>query len=185
MDRLDGLIRHSSPQNTRQLMRQIGSRLRQTNKQRIAANISPDGGAFTPAQAHADGRKTRKLNTEQTFLLNGKLHRYRTLHDYGDYYIGWDYHAKTTVKAIKNKIRLPTGDGRRRQMFRKIHQYKYLKLKAGTHQAAVGFLSGLTGYIAAAHQYGEGSRPVRHLLGFSDNDLALIEIMVVRHFAPE
>lgn len=67
-------------------------------------------------------------------------------------------------------------------MFRKIHQYKFLKLKANSHEAAIGFLGGLTGYIANAHQYGEDSRPVRELLGFSDDDLQLIENMMKQHF---
>ncbi|XXQ68944.1 phage virion morphogenesis protein [Neisseriaceae bacterium B1] len=180
IDRLDQAIQQISPAQTHQLMRKVGAKIRQANKYRIKANIAPNGNAFTPAQA--DGRKTRRLRVGQNFLLNGKLHRYRTLHDYGDYYIGWDFENRTTIKAQKDKIRLPTGDGRKRQMFRKIHQYKYLQLKAQSHEAAIGFLNGLTAYIAAAHQYGEDNRPERHLLGFSDEDLNLIETLVMQHF---
>lgn len=69
-------------------------------------------------------------------------------------------------------------------MFRKIHQFKYLKMKADSHGTAVGFMTGLTGYIAAAHQYGEDNRPERPLLGFSDEDLNLIEAMIWQHVQP-
>ena len=67
-------------------------------------------------------------------------------------------------------------------MFRKLHQYKYLKLKATDNEAAVGFMSGLAAYIAAAHQYGEDGRPARALLGFSAEDLSLIEELVIQYF---
>lgn len=75
------------------------------------------------------------------------------------------------------------GGVRSRLMFRKIHQYKYLKLKATSHEAAIGFLGGLVGYIANAHQHGEDNRPERQLVGFSNEDLALIEQMLYAHFS--
>lgn len=181
---IDHLVQQLSPAQSLNLMRKIGSKIRQSNKQRIRANTEPDGNAFTPSKAHANGRKTRRIGVEQTFLYKGKLHRYRTIHDYGDYYIGYDYHTHATFQAHKNKIYLPTGDGRRRQMFRKIHQYKFLKLKAQSHEAAIGFLSGLTGYIAAAHQYGTETRPERTLLGFSEGDLQLIQHILQEHLNP-
>ena len=158
---IDHLVQQLSPAQSLNLMRKIGSKIRQSNKQRIKANTEPDGNAFTPSKAHANGRKTRRIGVEQTFLYKGTLHRYRTLHDYGDYYIGYDYH-----------------------MFRKIHQYKFLQLKAQSHEAAIGFLSGLTGYIAAAHQYGAETRPERTLLGFSESDLQLIQHILKEHLNP-
>lgn len=79
---------------------------------------------------------------------------------------------------VRGKPRL-----RDKLMFRRIHQYKYLKMKASTHEAAIGFLGGLVGYIAAAHQYGEDGRPERSLIGFSDEDLHLIEQMLIQHLS--
>ena len=67
-------------------------------------------------------------------------------------------------------------------MFKKLHQYKYLKLKTTDNEAAVGFMHGLAAYIAAAHHYGEDGRPARELLGFSAEDLSLIEELVIQHF---
>ena len=170
---IDHLVQQLSPAQSLNLMRKIGSKIRQSNKQRIKANTEPSGNAFTPAKAHANGRKARRIGVEQTFLYKGKLHRYRTIHD-----------THATFQAHKNKIYLPTGDGRRRQMFRKIHQYKFLRLKAQSHEAAIGFLSGLTGYIAAAHQYGAKTRPERTLLGFSEGDLQLIQHILKEHLNP-
>ena len=180
---IGNLAARLQPAQTLRLMRDIGRKLRQQNKRRIQANVGPDGAPFTPAKGLAQGRKIRRLRTEQDFMLGGRLHRYRTLHDYGGYYIGWDYRTRTTIKADKAKLHLPAGEGKRRQMFRKIHQYKYLKIKTQPHEAAVGFLGGLTGYIAAAHQHGEDNRPERHLLGFSADDYRLIEQMLRRHFS--
>ena len=68
-------------------------------------------------------------------------------------------------------------------MFRKINQYKFLKLKATQYEAAIGFMSGLTAHIAAAHQSGLENRPERQLLGFSVEDLHLIEDMLVEYLA--
>ena len=66
-------------------------------------------------------------------------------------------------------------------MFKKLHQYKYLKLKTTDSEAAVGFMHGLAAYIAAAHHYGEDGRPARELLGFSAEDLSLIEGLVIQY----
>lgn len=88
-------------------------------------------------------------------------------------------------KFNRQHIYVPGGSKRIREklMFRKIHQYKFLKLQATEHAAAVGFMNGLVGSIAAGHQYGLENRPTRVLLGFSSDDLLLIEETVVRYLA--
>lgn len=88
-------------------------------------------------------------------------------------------------KFNRQHIYVPGGSKRIREklMFRKIHQYKFLKLQATEHAAAVGFMTGLVGSIAAGHQYGLENRPTRVLLGFSSDDLLLIEETVVRYLA--
>lgn len=96
--------------------------------------------------------------------------------------------AKDGVAKFNRKHIYVVGKGaasqaKQKLMFRKINQYKYLKMKATSHEAAIGFLTGLTGYIAAAHHYGEDNRPQRELLGISDDDMMLIKQMLLDYFA--
>lgn len=183
IEQLDGLIRQLSPEQQHTLSRQIGVKIRQNVKQRIKSNIAPSGEAFVARQGIATRPFSGSLKKEQNFVYNGKIQRYRTLRDDGAHYIGWNYRTHHTFKALKDRIRLPERGLRQKLMFKKLNQFKYLKLKATSHEAAIGFLSGLTGYIAAAHQYGEGNRPERQLLGFSDDDMMLIKQMLLDYFA--
>lgn len=182
IENIDELARKLSPSERKHLLQKIGREIRKNNKTRIAANVAPSGAPFLARQS-LESKPLRALGKEQDFLYRGKIHRYRTMKDYGAYWIGWDYKTRTTIKAMKDQIRQPAGGIRAQKMFRKIHQYKYLKLKATSHEAAIGFLGGLVGYIANAHQYGEDNRPERQLVGFSNEDLALIEQMLYAHFS--
>ena len=89
--------------------------------------------------------------------------------------IGQDGVSKFNRNHIYVKGKSSKKELQKNLMFRKINQFKYLKMKATSHEVAIGFLGGLTAKIAAAHQYGEDNRPVRELLGFSDEDIELIE----------
>lgn len=179
IENIDELARKLSSNEKRALLQKIGKQIRQNNKRRIQANIEPSGNSMT-ARNGITVKPLKNLKKEQDFIYHGKTHRYRTMRDYGSYLIGYDYQTDNTFKAQKTDIMQRTQ--RSKLMFRKIHQYKFLKLKANSHEAAIGFLGGLTGYIANAHQYGEDSRPVRELLGFSDDDFQLIENMLKQHF---
>ena len=180
---LDALIRKLSPTEQLNLSRNIGQKIRQNNKQHIKANIAPSGAAFTPRQGIPSKPFKGNLSVEREFIYHGKLRRYRTICDYCSYRIGWEYHTQSTFKAMKKRIRLPSNSASTKLMFRKINQYKFLKLKATQYEAAIGFMSGLTAHIAAAHQNGEENRPERQLLGFSVEDLRLIEDMLVEYLA--
>lgn len=200
IENLDALIQKLSPVERRRLNQEIGRKIRASNKLRIAANISPSGGAFLSRK----GEPLRKLRRSEQ-ITPGKEFKYMgfgarmctvktaasaanpsraTTRAYeADYVWGWDDAAGGIRKYKKSRIGIVGGGVKSKLMFRKIHQLKYLKQRADNDRAAVGFLSGLTGHIAAAHQYGEGSRPVRQLLGFSDDDLHMIEETVVRHLS--
>lgn len=198
LEQLDALVRRLSPAERTRLSREIGTKLRQANKRRIQANISPAGIPFAPRQATPQRplRGNEQIKPGQPFLYSGFSARMRTVktaasaanpsrrttrpHDAG-YVWGYDTAAGGIRKYRRSLIGVESKSARTRMMFRKIHQYKYLKLKADSHGAAVGFLGGLTAYIAAAHQYGEDNRPVRPLLGFSDDDLRTIEETVLNH----
>ena len=90
-------------------------------------------------------------------------------------------------KFNRNYIRVldgkPTKERLKKRMFTKISRAKYLQSKINSLGVAIKFVSGLTAYIAAAHQYGDDGRPERHLLGFSDDDLDTIEQLVISHMA--
>ena len=198
LDNLDALVRRLSPAERTRLSREIGTQLRQANKSRIQANTDPAGQAFAPRQ----GVPERRLRANETigvgkpFLFMGSGARMRTIKTAAsaanpsrrstqaydpDYVWGWDDEAGGIRKYRRDRIGLPSNGLRSKLMFRKIHQYRYLKLKADSHGAAVGFISGLAAHIAAAHQYGEGNRPQRTLLGFSPGDLRRIEETVIRY----
>ena len=184
IENLDTLIRKLSPAERRRLAGDIGRQIRQANKRRIQANIAPDGSRFTPRRGVAARKFSGRLRVEQDFVYNGKLRRFRTLRQLPDTdaVAGWEYTTGHLFKALRSKIGKPDNSPRGKLMFRKLHQYKYLKLKTTDNEAAVGFMSGLAAYIAAAHQYGEDGRPARELLGFSAEDLSLIEELVIQHF---
>lgn len=81
-------------------------------------------------------------------------------------------------------VKAKNGGGvKQRLMFRKINQYRFLKARADENAATVGYFGGRTARIAFAHQYGEGNRPARPLLGFSPQDLRTIEETLISHLA--
>lgn len=195
---LESLIRRLEPQARRRLANDIGTEIRRRNAQRIRANISPGGAPFTPRQ----GQPTRKLRegerirVGQAFIYLGRTAMMRTIKTpasaaapsrastqaYNDKYVyGWDFEADGIRKFRRDRIELPDNSERGARMFRKIHRFTYLKKQPLPEGVQVGFPGGLTGYIAAAHQYGADNRPVRELLGYSDEDLRYIQETVVRH----
>lgn len=194
---LDGLIRKLSPAERKKLNIDIARKIRLRNKARIKANIEPGGAPYQ--QRKNTGRKLRgneQIRPGQRFLyygFGGRMKNIKTAASAAapshantqpyskDYVWGWDDEAGGIRKYKRSRISLPSSSVKDKLMFRKLHQIKYLKQKATDYQAAVGFMAGLAGQIASAHQYGEGSRPERQLLGFADDDLRLIEETVIHH----
>lgn len=80
----------------------------------------------------------------------------------------------------------------KRQMFSKLRTAKYLKASSSADSAIVEFTASVQG-IARVHQYGlrdqirrhgpEVQYPARELLGISDEDAELIEMMVIEVLA--
>lgn len=89
------------------------------------------------------------------------------------------------------KIRRKKGRIRRRAMFVKLKTARFLKVRS-SNEVTVGF-GGRASTIAEVHQYGKavtmGKRrkrvtlPQRELLGFSDEDRALIEELVIEQLS--
>jgi len=83
------------------------------------------------------------------------------------------------------------GAIKRKLMFQKIIRQKYLKPEYSSQAASVGF-TGFISRIATEHQYGLRGRinerisaqyPQRELLGFTQNEMDMIEEEIVNHVA--
>lgn len=210
---IDEYIAKLSPTELRRLKSDIGKVVLKANRQRIRANIEPEGNAMKPRAGHdEEGRKLRKnerLKPLQKFYYLGPYGRHngrirylknvktpasaaaKTRIDTAPYdpQYEWGYELETrgVSKFNRDYIRVldgkPTKERLKTRMFTKIHRAKYLQSKINSLGVAIKFVSGLTAYIAAAHQSGEDNRPERHLLGFSEDDLDTIEQLVISHMA--
>lgn len=95
-------------------------------------------------------------------------------------------------KPRKN-FRQKQGRIKRRAMFAKLRTAKHLKVRSNGNEVLVGF-NGSSAAIAAVHQYGLRSSPSknkdfkvqyaqRELLGFSENDLEIIEDLIIEQLS--
>lgn len=210
---IDEYIARLSPAGLRRLKSDIGKVVLKANRQRIRANIEPEGNAMTPRAGYdEEGRKLRKnerLKPGQEFYYIGPYTKHykrirrlknvktpasaaaKTRIDTAPYdpQYEWGYELETGGVSKFNRDYIRVMDGKpakarlKTRMFTKIHRAKYLQSKINSLGVAIKFVSGLTAYIAAAHQYGEDNRPERHLLGFSHDDLEIIENLVISHMA--
>lgn len=210
---IDEYIAKLSPAELRRLKSDIGKVVLKANRQRIRANIEPEGNAMTPRAGHGEeGRKLKdgeRLKPWQKFYYIGPYGRHNGRIRYlknvktpasaakksrantaaydPQYEWGYELETRGVSKFNRDYIRVldgkPTKERLKSRMFTKIHRAKYLQSKINSLGVAIKFVSGLTAYIAAAHQYGEDGRPERHLLGFNDDDLDTIEQLVISHMA--
>ncbi len=92
-------------------------------------------------------------------------------------------------QRVSKKAKNAKGRVKRKAMFAKLRTVRFFKVRSNQAEVAVGF-SGSGGMIASVHQYGLPSRvqrkserkvkyAQRELLGFADQDLALIEDLIV------
>lgn len=166
-------------------------KLRKNEKITIGREFIYDG----PETTHAgEIRRMVTLKTRQTDARYGTELRYwrhtgkyynRSMFD-PDYVHGFatdESGIGGVSKFDRNYIYVKGKTGRsikEKLMFRKIHQYRFLKARADAGEAVIGFW-GRVGSIAAAHQYGKDTRPERHLLGFSQTDYRLVEEIISDH----
>lgn len=206
---IDEYIAKLSAAQLRRLKSDIGKVVLQANRRRIRANVEPEGNTMTPRAGHEEqGRKLKdgeRLKVSQRFIyLSGKhagrIRQFKNIKTAAsaakktrpdtaayDPQYEWGYELETSGVSKFNRDYIRVLDGKpgkkrlKTRMFTKIHRAKYLQSKISSMGVAIRFISGLTAYIAAAHQYGQDNRPERHLLGFSDNDLDTIEQLVISH----
>jgi len=198
---LQPLIQKLSPGERKKLSRDIGRKLAASQRNRIKAQKNPDGSSFESR------KEKRPLKKPISFLYRkpggservGSMVSFR---DEGDRMIGYDIEARGIRTFLKNRVqfymkprhtsggRKMKGFVRRKAMFSKIRQAKYL-YGGGTEDAAyVQFVAEMS-RIAEIHQYGKTARvesggrrvnyPKRELLGFTEEDAAMIEDTIFRH----
>lgn len=189
------------------LARKIGLALAKSNRDRIKAQVDPEGRRFKPR------KKKKPINKPIKFLYEKPGGRKRigsmtSFRDEGDRMIGYDREAggiRTFLKRrVKHYMKPDSGGGgggsrvrgkrgaiRRKAMFSKIRRAQNLRmLHAGAGGVAVGFVKNVAS-IAAVHQHGSRLRmehndamakyPERRLLGLSSSDIEMIQDMVIDH----
>lgn len=136
------LLAKLGPQERSKVARSIARALRQSQAQRIAQQLNPDGSAYAPR---------------------------------------------------KPRLREKKGRIRRKAMFGKLRTSRFMRLKYNPDSAGVEFAARVQ-RIARVHQEGGSDRvsrggprvryPKRELLGFSREDLRMIQSLLVDHLAP-
>lgn len=190
----------------KKLMSEIGLELAKSNRNRIKAQVEPDGTPFKPRKEKKPVNKPVKFLYEKPGGIK-RMAAMKSFRDEGDRMIGYDREARGIRTFLKRRIRYYTrpdfsgggggrlrserGKVRRKAMFRKISKAQNLRmLYHGTDGVAVGFVRGAAG-IAAVHQYGEKVRmehhgamadyPKRELIGLSQADIQMIQDKVIDH----
>lgn len=98
-------------------------------------------------------------------------------------------------RKVQKKLRNKKGRVKRKAMFAKLRTAKYLKVRSNANEVTVGF-NGTAAYIANIHQYGlmgtvnkKTGRKIRYaqrgVLGFSHEDLEMIEDVLLEHLGKE
>lgn len=93
----------------------------------------------------------------------------------------------------QQKLRKKKGRVKRRAMFAKLKTARFLKIRTNANEAVIGF-TGSAADIATIHQYGLSAKPTknanykvqyaqRELLGFSDEDVEIIENLVLEQLS--
>ena len=93
----------------------------------------------------------------------------------------------------RKEFRKKKGRIKRKAMFAKLRTARHLKVRSNGNEVSVGF-NGSSAAIAAVHQYGLSSSPSkykdfkvlyaqRELLGFTEEDIEMIERFVLRAIA--
>lgn len=100
---------------------------------------------------------------------------------------GTAFAPRKTQNNFKNK----KGRIKRKAMFAKLKTARFLKVKANANQVNIGF-AGNTAQIAKVHQFGLSAEvrtglsvkyAQRELLGFSQQDLQMIEDLIIEQIA--
>ncbi|MDW7748168.1 phage virion morphogenesis protein [Halomonas sp.] len=210
LDALEGwaepLLNRLEPKARKKLMSDIGRRLAKSQRDRIKRQKNPDGSPFAPR------REKEQIKKPISFLYRkpgggervGSMVSFR---DEGDRMVGYDREVDGIRTFLKHRVqyymrpkhtggalRGQRGSIRRKPMFTKIRQARYLKpLGTSADGVTVGFVSGVARF-ARIHQYGLRAQvepggntadyPSRRLLGLTDADNDMIRDSLLDAIAP-
>lgn len=172
----------------------MAKEMRESNANRIKANVTPEGDKMDP-------RKSQRGNREIKFIYTTSDKEVRHLKSWRgtrSYIIGFDIMRGgiCTFKRsrIKRFIKLDTSKGDsinknslKRKMFSRLIKSKWLKAKGYRDRAEVSFAS-TADKVANIHHHGlkdKGSKgqdiqyPKRHLLGMDEKDIDRLETMLL------
>lgn len=203
------LLEKMEPAERRKLAREIAKDVTQSQRLRIKAQRNPDGSKYEP-RSTKKGEKQKNKPVRFMYKKPGGDERVASMKSYRDegfMLTGYDRVRNAIRSFRKDRIRYfmppPPGGGslrsqkgsiRRGAMYSKIRQAKHLKSKASPEAVIVGF-SGQVASIARVHQYGLRDRvapkgpkvdyPERRLLGFTDQDILMIQDKLLERFEPK
>lgn len=183
------LMENVGPVKRRQALREASQYLLKRNRQRISANITPEGLPMLPRQApETNGRQPQKLFLYKNKQGRRKFHMLMTLKDEGDYFEGWDHYEQgvrrfrydRVIREYKRVTKAAT------RMFQQIN--KQVKRVSQAEREEVGFY-GLLGKLATDHHEGRVVEqknyrfvlPERPLLGISEPDAEQIRRIILEH----
>lgn len=178
-------IRHLAlqiqPSARAKLMRTIATELRRRNRERIRANVEPDGNPM--ARHQGDRFMFRRIRDGEG--LNGRTFRF----------LGENYTGRIAYSRTENGNELVRFEGERRllgfrreylylesptisrmKMFRRLGAARWLRQKANANRAQIGWFGGSASAIATEHEDGNSSKnlPSRLLLGLPKEDLQYV-----------
>lgn len=182
-------IRHLAlqlkPSVRAKLLRTIATELRRRNRERIRANVEPDGNPM--AKRQGDRHLLRRIRGGEE--LNRRPFRFFG-EKYGDNYTGRIAYSRTEngkelvrfegergLSGFRREylyLKKPTTS--RMAMFRRIGNARWLRQKVDANRAQIGWFGGLVAGIAAVHEDGNSSKnlPSRLLLGLPKEDLQYV-----------
>lgn len=211
IERIAGdFLRNASPAERRQLLRKIAREGQSGQRSRIAAQRNPDGTHFAPRKKKKGGKE----GTHPLYFLYPKGDPQPKLVILGSWVrqgprlVGFDAVSRQQKTYLWDRIarflppdpKRPPGGGRlrrkgtikRKAMFRKLRQARYLKAGSTADEAWIGF-SGRAADIARTHQEGledaphKGGKRVRYprreLLGLTEADRRAMLDTLFEHFA--
>lgn len=178
-------IRHLAlqlqPSARAKLLRTIATELRRRNRERIRANVEPDGKPM--AKRQGDRFMFRRIRDGEG--LNGQPFRF----------LGENYTGRIAYSRTENGNELVRFEGERKllgfrreylylesptisrmKMFRRLGAARWLRQKADANRAQIGWFGGSAAAIATVHEEGDSRKnlPARLLLGLPKEDLQYV-----------
>lgn len=187
---IENLSESIAPARRAELMKTIAAEILRRHRGRIKANIEPDGSPMASRQG--ERFKFRRLRDGEG--LNG-----RNFHFFGRINDGaWSSPAYSRTENGNELVRFEgerelygfkreylfirkTTTRARLQMFRNLGRAKWLKSKADSNEAVIGWFGGSAAHIAIDHDEGNTRKnlPARLLLGLSTEDLLYIQEQIL------